>query len=76
MVYSFDDVVDHISAYLSMRSGDVIVSGTCAGTALEQGADGPYLQDGDEMVVEVEGVGILRNRVTLAPAGARREGSE
>jgi 2-keto-4-pentenoate hydratase/2-oxohepta-3-ene-1,7-dioic acid hydratase in catechol pathway len=76
MVYSFDDVVDHISAYLSMRSGDVIVSGTCAGTALEQGADGPYLQDGDEMVVEVEGVGTLRNRVMMALPRARREGSK
>ena len=76
MVYSFDDVVDHISAYVSMRSGDVIVSGTCAGTALEQGVGGPYLQDGDELVVEVEGVGALRNRVVMAHEGARRERSE
>ena len=65
MVYSFDDVVDHLSSYLSMRSGDVVVSGTSAGTALEQGVDGPYLQDGDEAVVEVRGVGILRNPVVM-----------
>jgi 2-keto-4-pentenoate hydratase/2-oxohepta-3-ene-1,7-dioic acid hydratase in catechol pathway len=68
MVYSFDEVVAHLSSYLTMRSGDIVVSGTSAGTALEQGIDGPYLQDRDEAVVEVQGVGVLRNPVVMQRA--------
>jgi len=63
MVYGFDDVAAYLDRCVPMRSGDVIASGTPAGTAFESGRDGPYLQDGDLVEIEVEGVGVLANRV-------------
>ncbi|MDT2003848.1 fumarylacetoacetate hydrolase family protein [Rhodococcus opacus] len=70
MVYSFADVVDHLHGFIPLRAGDIIASGTPEGTAFEEGADGPFLVDGDEVVVEVEGVGYLRNVVGKTPTGS------
>jgi 2-keto-4-pentenoate hydratase/2-oxohepta-3-ene-1,7-dioic acid hydratase in catechol pathway len=63
MIYSFAETVAHISRYLTLSPGDMVVSGTPEGTAFESGIDGPYLTDGDVVEVEVEGVGVLRNHV-------------
>lgn len=46
-----------------LRSGDVIGSGTVArGCILEHG-DQRWLAPGDEVELEIEGIGVLRNRV-------------
>jgi 2-keto-4-pentenoate hydratase/2-oxohepta-3-ene-1,7-dioic acid hydratase in catechol pathway len=46
-----------------LRSGDVIGSGTVGrGCILEHG-DRRWLQTGDEVELEIEGIGVLRNRV-------------
>jgi 2-keto-4-pentenoate hydratase/2-oxohepta-3-ene-1,7-dioic acid hydratase in catechol pathway len=63
MVYGFGDVVDYLGRCIPLLSGDVIASGTPAGTAFESGLDGAYLQDGDVVEIAVEGVGVLVNRV-------------
>jgi 2-keto-4-pentenoate hydratase/2-oxohepta-3-ene-1,7-dioic acid hydratase in catechol pathway len=66
MNFSFGEIAAHISEYLPLRPGDMILSGTPSGTAMEGGPEGRFLQDGDVTEVEVDGVGILRNRVRLA----------
>jgi 2-keto-4-pentenoate hydratase/2-oxohepta-3-ene-1,7-dioic acid hydratase in catechol pathway len=48
---------------MTLNPGDMITSGTPAGTAIERGVDGAYLKAGNVVEVEVEGVGILRNTV-------------
>lgn len=63
MIFTFAETAEHLSHFLTLRSGDVIASGTPAGTALESGADGPFLGAGDITELEVEGVGVLRNVV-------------
>jgi len=64
MIYTFADSVAFISKYLEMQPGDIICSGTGAGTAIESGADGNrWLQPGDRIEAEVEGVGVLVNTV-------------
>jgi 2-keto-4-pentenoate hydratase/2-oxohepta-3-ene-1,7-dioic acid hydratase in catechol pathway len=63
MRYSFGAIASHLSEYLSLRPGDMILSGTPSGTAMEAGPEGVFLADGDEVEVEVDGVGVLRNRV-------------
>ena len=63
MTWTYEDVVGHLSQYLGMKSGDCIASGTPAGTALETGEEGRYLQSGDVVEVEVTGLGTLRNVV-------------
>lgn len=65
MTYSFGEVAAHVSTYVPLTAGDVIVSGTPPGTAMEGGLEGPFLADGDEVEVEVDGVGVLANRVEL-----------
>jgi 2-keto-4-pentenoate hydratase/2-oxohepta-3-ene-1,7-dioic acid hydratase in catechol pathway len=65
MNYGFGEIAAHISEYLTLRPGDMILSGTPSGTAMEGGPEGRFLQDGDVTEVEVDGVGVLRNRVRL-----------
>ncbi len=67
MISSFAERAELISRFMTLVPGDMITSGSPAGTAIEQGMDGPYLQAGDVVEVEVEGVGILRN--TIGPVG-------
>ena len=46
---------------MTLRPGDVIATGTCAGVGffLDE-----YLSPGDEIKMEVEGLGVLSNPVT------------
>lgn len=57
MVFSIPDLIAEITTYLTLEPGDVIASGTPEGV-------GP-LEDGDEVEVEVEGVGTLRHSVHI-----------
>ena len=64
MIYSFDEMLTFISTYATLRPGDILTSGTGAGTAIELGLDGAYwLKPGDVVEVGLEGAGILRNIV-------------
>jgi 2-keto-4-pentenoate hydratase/2-oxohepta-3-ene-1,7-dioic acid hydratase in catechol pathway len=59
MVYGVPELVEFISSFTTLLPGDVILTGTPAGV-------GPVVP-GDLMEVEVEGIGVLANRV-VAPA--------
>jgi 2-keto-4-pentenoate hydratase/2-oxohepta-3-ene-1,7-dioic acid hydratase in catechol pathway len=63
MQYSFSRMAAHIAEYAPLDAGDMILSGTPGGTAMERGLDGRYLDGGDVVEVEVDGVGPLRNQV-------------
>jgi 2-keto-4-pentenoate hydratase/2-oxohepta-3-ene-1,7-dioic acid hydratase in catechol pathway len=63
MNFKFGEIAAHITEYLPLRPGDMILSGTPSGTAMEGGPDGRFLQDGDVVEVQVDGVDVLRNRV-------------
>lgn len=60
----FDPValVGYISSIVTLQPGDVIASGTPGGVGHAR-TPARYLEDGDELVTEVDGIGILRNRV-------------
>ena len=64
MIFSFGETAEHLSRFLTLRPGDVIASGTTAGTAMEAGLSGRFLRSGDVVELDVEGVGAtLRNAV-------------
>ena len=64
MHHSWDAIVAHAARNTRLRPGDVLGSGTVGtGCILELG-DGRWLQRGDVVELEVEGIGILANRVT------------
>jgi 2-keto-4-pentenoate hydratase/2-oxohepta-3-ene-1,7-dioic acid hydratase in catechol pathway len=54
-------LISFISQRVALHPGDVIATGTPAGVGRARGVN---LKDGDVVEVEIEGIGILRNRVT------------
>ena len=62
MLYDIGRIVEILSSGLTLESGDVIITGTPSGVAL--GMNPPkWLEDGDVVECEIEGIGVLRNRV-------------
>jgi fumarylacetoacetate (FAA) hydrolase len=61
--HSWDRIVEQAAANTRLVPGDVIGSGTVGtGSILEHG-DGRWLQPGDVVELEIEGIGVLRNRI-------------
>ena len=67
MIFSVLQIVHELSQYLVLEPGDVINTGTPQGVALS--GRFPYLQDGDEMTIEIEGLGRQRQRTERAHRG-------
>lgn len=66
LIFGAATLVHHCSQYMRLEPGDVIITGTPEGVALS--GRFPYLQPGDVVEVEVEGLG--RQRQELYRAGA------
>jgi fumarylacetoacetate (FAA) hydrolase len=49
-----------------LQEGDVLGSGTVGGGCILEHGDGRWLRPGDEVELEIEGLGVLRNRVVGA----------
>jgi fumarylacetoacetate (FAA) hydrolase len=63
MHWSWERLLEQAARNTTLSPGDVIGSGTVGtGCILEHG-DGRWLQRGDVVELEVEGIGVLRNRV-------------
>jgi 2-keto-4-pentenoate hydratase/2-oxohepta-3-ene-1,7-dioic acid hydratase in catechol pathway len=73
MAWSFEELVSYASRGTSVRTGDVLGSGTCGGGCLLEmwgryGRDGyPPLAPGDTVTLTVEGIGTLSNTVVAGP---------
>ena len=63
--YSFPQMIAYASRNARLRVGDVIGSGTVGtGCLLELGTEvHPWFQRGDVIELEIEGIGVLRNRI-------------
>jgi fumarylacetoacetate (FAA) hydrolase len=69
--HSWDSILARAAANTRLVPGDVIGSGTVGtGCILEHG-DGRWLQPGDVVEFEVEGIGVLRNVIGARPTPAR-----
>ena len=63
MIFPVARFIAHLSEFMVLLPGDVLTTGTPAGVAL--GMKPPrWLQAGDEVRIEIEGLGELRQRVT------------
>jgi 2-keto-4-pentenoate hydratase/2-oxohepta-3-ene-1,7-dioic acid hydratase in catechol pathway len=61
MHHTFADIIAYASRSQTLRPGEVVGSGTAAGgSGLELGRK---LSEGDVVELEVEGIGVLRNRI-------------
>jgi fumarylacetoacetate (FAA) hydrolase len=63
MFHGWDALLDAAGRNTTLRPGDVIASGTVGGGCILEHADGRWLRRGDVVELEVEGMGVLRNRV-------------
>jgi 2-keto-4-pentenoate hydratase/2-oxohepta-3-ene-1,7-dioic acid hydratase in catechol pathway len=69
MLFPIDEILNVVDARISLRTGDLIVTGSTAGVGLE---DGRFLQPGDLLEGSIERIGLLSNRIdekhSLSPA--------
>lgn len=56
LIFSVDRLVSFISGVMTLYPGDVILTGTPAGIG--------QMRPGDEIEIKIEGIGVLKNRVT------------
>lgn len=62
MLYTIPRIIEILSAGITLEVGDIIITGTPSGVGM--GMDPPgFLKDGDVVECEIEGIGVLRNRV-------------
>ena len=65
MIFGVAEIVSFISQVITLEPGDLIATGTPAGVGVFR--DPPvFLQAGDEITIEIEGIGALTNPVRKA----------
>jgi 2-keto-4-pentenoate hydratase/2-oxohepta-3-ene-1,7-dioic acid hydratase in catechol pathway len=64
LIFSCDEIISFVSYHFTLEPGDVILTGTPEGVAMgyPKGQQ-PWLQHGDEVVVEIEQIGQLVNQM-------------
>jgi 2-keto-4-pentenoate hydratase/2-oxohepta-3-ene-1,7-dioic acid hydratase in catechol pathway len=60
MLWGVPEILEFFRVRISLAPGDVIFTGTTCGVGLE---DGRFLQAGDVLETEVDGIGVLRNPI-------------
>jgi fumarylacetoacetate (FAA) hydrolase len=63
LYFSWDRILAQAARNTTLRPGDVIGSGTVGTGCILEHDDGRWLRPGDVVELEVEGIGVLRNRV-------------
>ena len=63
MHHSWEAIVAQAARNTSLRPGDVLGSGTVGSGCILEHGDGRWLQRGDVVELEIEGIGVLRNRI-------------
>ena len=69
MIFDIPTLVHHISQYMLLEPGDVILTGTPEGVALS--GRFPYLQDGDVVAMEISGLGRMQQTFYRAGEGEK-----
>jgi 2-keto-4-pentenoate hydratase/2-oxohepta-3-ene-1,7-dioic acid hydratase in catechol pathway len=67
MIYPVDSIVEWVSRGMTLLPGAVISTGTPEGVGFAR-TPPEFLQPGDVMETEVQGIGMLRNRIVRAGA--------
>jgi 2-keto-4-pentenoate hydratase/2-oxohepta-3-ene-1,7-dioic acid hydratase in catechol pathway len=67
LIFTVVDLITYLSAGMTLEAGDIIATGTPGGVG-DSRKPPRYLREGDVVEVWVEGVGTLRNPVTMEKA--------
>lgn len=61
LIFPIPELIAHISSIVPLESGDVISTGTPSGVGLGRNPQ-RWLRPNETMIIEIEGIGTLRNR--------------
>ncbi|MNI97831.1 Ureidoglycolate lyase [compost metagenome] len=62
MIFSCAEIISYLSQHMTLMPGDLILTGTPEGVVLGYPKEKQvWLQDGDSVTVEIEGLGRLAN---------------
>ena len=63
MLYFVADIVEYISAIITLEPGDIISTGTISGVGATTGT---FLKPGDRVEIEISKIGVLKNNVAAS----------
>ncbi|MBT3345200.1 MAG: fumarylacetoacetate hydrolase family protein [Gemmatimonadetes bacterium] len=63
MLYYVADIIEYISAIITLEPGDIISTGTISGVGATTGT---FLKDGDRVEIEISKIGVLKNDVAAS----------
>lgn len=69
LLFPIEYLIHYVSTVSTLEVGDVIVTGTSGGVGVRRNPP-VFMKPGDVVEVEIDGIGILRNPIALAPGGA------
>ena len=64
MFIKIPEIIAKITKVMTLEKGDIVSTGTPAGVMLNK-PNAVYLKDGDEIEMEIEGLGMLNNRIKV-----------
>ena len=67
MIFSVAHIVSHLSKYMTLLPGDIITTGTPAGSGMGHKPEPLYLKPGDVVTLGIQGLGEQRQKVVAAP---------
>jgi acylpyruvate hydrolase len=67
MIFTVAEIVAFASEAITLEPGDLIATGTPAGVGFAR-TPPVWLRPGDEVTVEIDGIGALTNPVVKAPS--------
>ena len=63
MIFSVAQIVEHLSQLMTLYPGDVIATGTPPGVGMGMKPKPVYLKEGDVMELEIQGLGVQKQKV-------------
>ena len=63
MLYYVADIIEYISAIITLEPGDIISTGTISGVGATTGT---FLKPGDRVEIEISKIGVLKNNVAAS----------
>ena len=63
MLYYVADIIEYVSAIITLEPGDIISTGTISGVGATTGT---FLKDGDRVEIEISKIGVLKNDVAAS----------
>jgi 2-keto-4-pentenoate hydratase/2-oxohepta-3-ene-1,7-dioic acid hydratase in catechol pathway len=62
MIFGVATIIEWLSKGMTLEPGDIIATGTPEGVGMGRTPQ-EWLQDGDVVETEIEGIGMMRNRI-------------